>query len=1043
MTAARACLLTAAFLAAGSPTRAVDLDIGRLEASVYSLPNVQADAKLGISEDAWVVSEFADPVLAFPWKQLDHSAGVNATCQVTVRLWEDASFPLGEIPEWKELVDKTVVLDDRGRRFGSESTFDREGRIRIPVKLSPATPVRRLKVQLLAKVDSPYFTDVRDEATPFYLTLRPAWKARQHHHPALMQMVALAYRRKLAAWKWKVWVRQAGLASRSLKDSKRFTPDDARRMLAETQALAARALDDDVLEQVSEDLLAESGKAMGELHDGIEPLSRELLGVRRLAFTYLEAAQMAWTRAAPGLSEWTTGRAFVAAFRSSSDALQVVESLDRVLYHLDRELEALTRLWHITNDGELALLLSRYEESLRLEDQEMVALGKALEDELGRDYAKHDWRPIQNSRLYAERFEGAAKERKPSAELLRAVWFGLYYLIRTEHFNLGVLAQAAREARKGFELNAPKVSLQPAFEEGNQPRHLEVVTSLTGATTRPGEPASYPITVRNLDRVAREVVVREVGPLPPGWFSSFSARELTLQPGETRRLTYAVTSPFYLQGDAEVRSAVRIAFDDEPARYHEPAFLTRALTSEGPKVALDPESRLQIEVEAAERTMRPGEVAKYTFMIRHHGPLKKLVTCELLSRPPEGWIAVLDPERLWLEPGEEARVDLRVTAPLYLETSDRQEWIVGIGYADEFAKKERIAFNTLATNLQAYKADPRVNGDVVRTYFVKPGSSATHEILIQNKGNVKDTFDVFVEAPRDGWYVRLEKPYLDLPEFSPPAALPLKVQAPAGAKAGDFVELSVVAVSATHPELRSTNKIRLAIVGDPCLELAAEGAPYRVGPGDELRFTVVARNKSEGTMKLGFRPAAGIARPGWLVAEAPVESLEAGATRRIECRIRPPDSERIGDEVGFALAAVNELGEEVAQVPFKVLVARRHEVALVLDDSRTLTAQGLVAVKLLVSNRGTVEDSVQLLLSGLKRRYWARLSAARLDLAPDETREITLFVRLPPDVDPGQDAVVEVQAKSAADSKARAYVSVTVRPHGFDKAAGFAPPAGP
>lgn len=1022
--APRGLLLLACLAGRGA---AVDLDLGRLEASVYSLPHVQAHAEVGIEEDSFVVSEFADPVLAFPWRQLDHSAGVNATCQVTVRLFEDQSFPLGEAPVWKEVVDKTVVLDDRHRAEGS-AQFDREGRIRVPVRLNHAEPVRRLRLELISKIDSPFFTDIKKEERAFFLTLRPNWKSRQHHHPAMMQLMAMAYNRKRAAWTWKGVLQRVALASRSLKDARRFGRGEIEGILESSGELARRILDDEVLEQVTEDFLAESGKAMGKLREGLDLAGRDLLGSRRLAFTALQAAEKVWDEANLALDQSPSSRDFVVALRDSAKGTGVTEGLDKALFHLDRQLEAMNHLWYISSDAELALLLSRLEEHLRLEDLEIVELGKRLETELGRDYTRHDWLPVAQAPFFKERFPADSKGRYANAQLLRAVWFGLYYLIRSEHFSIGVLAEAARKARTGFELNAPKVGLLPAFQDENLPPHLQVTVSVTGSTVAPGKLASYPVTVRNLDRSPRQVTLREVGPLPSGWFSGFSEQDFTLQPGEAKTVTYTVTSPFYLNEPMQVTSSVRIHFDDEPGRYHEPTFVTAAsLGADLPRLT-DIESHLDIEVLADERTMRPGELAKYTYLVTHHGPTKKLVTCELLSRPPEGWIAVLDPERLWLEPGEQARVDLRVTAPLYLNQADRQEWVVGIAYADEFRDKKRIAFTTLATNLHPVKAEPHLNGDVQRTYFVPPGGSVRHVLRIQNKGNVADTFDFFVDVPPDGWYLRLEKPYVDLKEFSEVAEVPFQVKAPPGAKAGDFVEIDVSAMSATHPEIRTETTIRLAIVDDARLKLAAEGAPYNVAPGDEVLFSVVAGNHSDGPMNLGFRAAAGIPFPDWLLAEADVQPIEPGTLRRVQGRVRLPDTARIGDQIAFAVAAVNELGEEVAQVPFQVNVARRHEIDIALDDSRTLISRGLVASKLLVTNNGTVEDTVQLLLSGLKRRYWARLSHSRLHLAPGETKEATVFVRIPPHAEKGQDAVVEVQAKSATDSKARGWVSVTVLP---------------
>lgn len=1010
------------------PLPALDLDLGNMEAAVYSLPNVRAQASIGIEEDSFVVSEFADPVLAFPWKQLDHSSGVNATSQVTVRLWEDGSFPLGGAPVWKELLDKTVILDNRERLRGT-ATFDREGRIRLPIELHRSSPVRRLKLDLISKVDSPFFTEVEKDSRAFYLTLRPSWKSREHHHPALMQVMAMAYNRKRAAWRWKAFLREVTLASRSLKDARRFTASEIRTMLDDSKTLAGRILEEDVLEQVAEDLLAESGKAMGKLRDGIEIAGEKLLGARRLAFTSLQASRKGWKEGTRALGRTSSARNFVAGFRDSAREVAVGQSLDKAMYHLDRQLEALGHLWYISSDAELALLFSRLEENLRLEDLELVELGKRLEEELGRNYDTHRWDKIERSPLFLKRFPEDSRSRESNATLLRSVWLGLYYLIRSEHFQLQVLAEATRQAREGFELNAPKVSLKPAFEGSNLPPHLQVTVSVTGATVAPGELASYPLTVRNLDISPRQVSLREVGPLPSGWFSGFSEQDFSLAPGESKTVTYSITSPFYLQEAQQVTSSVRIHFDDEPSRYHEPAFVTLASLGHDLPVMTNAESHLDIEVTDEETTMRAGEVSRTSYLVTHRGPTKKLVTCELLNRPPEGWIAVLDPERLWLEPGEEARVDLRVTAPLYMNESKRQEWVVGIAYADEFKNKERIAFTTVATNLETVQAEPVLNEEEVRTYFVKPGGSVTHQLTLANRGNAPDTFDFFLDVPPDGWYMRLEKPYLDLPAGAAPTPVPFRVQAPASAKAGDFVEVDLTAVSSTHPEIRTSNKLRLAIVGDPHLKIVPEAAPYACAPGDEVVFTLAAANHSDGDMRLGFRAAADNLHADWMLIEADVEPIEPGEIRRIQGRIRLPENVDVGDSIPFGVAAVNELGEEVDRVGFMVDVQSRHRVSLVLDDSRTLTSKGLVAVKLVATNEGTVHDMVQILLSGLKRRYWARLSHTRLSLAPRESQELTLFIRIPPHADPGQDAIVQVQAKSARDSKARAFVSVTVLPN--------------
>jgi len=1008
-----------------------ELTLARLEASIYSLPYVETLTDFRVEDDGVLVSPVVQPTLRFPWKVVDHSRGLNVTADLTVKVFRDEAFPTGEDEHWLEVetIRKRVTNHDETTTRGR---FERQGSMDVRTALEYGDPIHRYKVVLQASVRSSLHASSATKERIFFLAMAPQWKGAVHQHRMLVKTMLLAFRRKQSSLRWRSYLAAASLANRSLRDARRFSDEEILSILRDSEAQSRRDPGDDELEEIAYDLMNESGRVMGRLTERLSAVNQKILGVTRLGFSNLEATQRALQQTSEQLTKVTYYRNLLVTFLNVEQAAELRERLDRILFFINEECRTLRFLWNQESSGDLAVFLGKLQKTLSLEAKEIAALARLLARVLGRNKKAQDgWGALFESRLYKELYPEDAQGNKDAVcQTLRTVFQTLYYHLVTHLYHVRIIEAAVETSLKPFQLDAPTVALRPPIEDESLPTDLNVMAPLTGQTIKPGDIAHYRITVRNLHHQPREVRWVEVRKLPSGWISKFTDTSVLLQPGEQKTVTYAVTAPYYTGQTMTARSSVRIFFAEDPGRFHEPVFQTRCLVGTD-VVAGDPTAgpnHLSVAAPDSQRTIRPGAVATYEFVVRHDGPSRKLVNFDIVSEIPDNWVVDAEPKRMYLQPGLPQRVTVKVTAPLYLKKAQRVELVVGVGYADEFSSLERIRLQTLVTDLTVVQSKPVLNNDETRTYFTPRDQQSEIAVTARNIGNVDDTFDLFLSAPPKGWLVNLDTSTVALRAGDNPVSIPLRVRPAAAARAGAYEKVHVTAVSVTHPEIRTEADLVLTIVEDVQLEVEPVLRVYRVTPGDAVDVGLRVTNRAEAPMHVGFRTSLYNDRAAWLNLREPPTVIEPGASKLVSGRLRVPDDVPLGLTVPFAVSAVNDRGDEIGAVTFEVATCRRHAVDIVLDEDGVTRNPGLVTARLHVTNLGTVHDTVALLIRGGVRRWQATLSAERLSLAPGQTGQSRLIVKIPPRVSERKAVSVEIQAKSITDSSASDFVSVDVTP---------------
>ena len=1037
-----AALLLAAWLAAVLPplaARAETLVPCRLEASSYSLPNVLASAEWKVEPQGVLLAEQPNPVLSMPWRTAVHGTKSRAQIQYTVRVYRDAGFPTSPDEKWVLEWEDHVSFVAEGKDSLGGTAFDRSGAFELPLPVHYATPIRRYRVEarlearnqlssvLLVKPSQSEETTVD---RTFFVALRPKWKESRHQTDSLIQALLLGFGRIRGLRAWQEYVEEARRAGLSPDSAEKFDGARASSVLDRLARLGSRQMPDPELRQVAQSLVDESRKLTSTLDKGSPKMKTP-----RGSGDYTAVARELSSRARELATTDVPRLACLQAFNGVAQAIRLDESLEALSEAAARETRSLQQLWMVQSAVELATVLSRYGQALADERKAITTLGAALEKQLGRDYKAKAWKKIEESELYRKHLPAKAPgNRRRTAELVRTLYQGLYYYLKAERYRVTVLASAA-ETGLGPVKDLEKLSL-PDFENEvpDYPIDLQVRAERSAGLTESGGLVEYPMVFRHAGNRPREVRLQYASvEMPRGWHRSLTDASFLLRPGQTKRVVYAVATPKTAPAPDNVRTTLLAYYADQPANAHHLAFLTR-MSVEGrlldvPGPDWDQPDRLFVKALDSEDQIYPGQVATYRFLVRHEGHTRRGVKGRVVNRVPGDFIARVMPERLVLLPGREEQVMLKVTAPLTAKASGAVDWQVAFGYEDELTDPHRVRVRTSFTGLTVFRSEPVINRGQVFTYRLKPGQSE-YFLTVENRGNESDTYDFAVNEPAEGWFVDFPVNHLALTPECPSAKLAFRASPPRFAEGGAFAHVGVKMTSANHPEVVTTATLTLIKGGGDQVALRPLEPRILIAPGQVREVIFVATNRSEDPIELGFKRDPRNPLPEALAFdEVPVQRMEPEAELQMPGEVTLPAGLDFhpGQVVPVGIAGYDSLGGQIVKAHAELVVAPQYAVKLRLFPEDVRRSPGLLIARLSILNTGTVREEFALFLAG-KRRTWGRLSRNRVTLDPGHDTQVTLYVRVPSDVQHGQMALLEIQAKSVHNSSARSFVRVDVAP---------------
>ncbi len=1011
-----------------------------VDSSIYSLPYIEA--RIHFKLDDGDIAAGTRPVtrLLFMVKMVDHSPGLDMHSRADVLLFRDKAFPCGEREEWELVAEKHAEATSRGRLKGRVRRGDvLEGgeALAFEVPLDYKRPVVRLKAVVKALVRSNVKISEEKETRTFILAAPPRWGGRDHVHKALLELLLTAHRRKEAA----AGVLDAAYSLRSedrpgaaaLTSSLRVPRTRRSDPLLNLTELWRRYTDelpsDDTLEAACRRVLDECAALAG-----LPPLprmssDRTILGTRKSTGRYCAAMLDLIDRIRLDLP-YARSRPTMEVVPSIFERARLEAVLRRTILSLSEQERLLLSCWTCDDAAELQGRLEKLADVAGRRKDELTRNLRAMKDLIA--YGRGGWTPLRGTEAL-EIVKSLEKKRltrlEPNERELVVNFARLAFMhLLEERYLSSVEAALFSKAAESLEPVLPTVSLKPPVR--TRLPELELTVGAQTAFTYPSEPAEYSFRLRNLSGRTRHVAIAETLPPPSGWISALSAEDLLLEPGRSATVTYRVAPPFYAREGERAHGTLRFYFADDPACFHEVDLVTtcsfgrgRDSSGGGARAA-----SVAVRLEKRKRTIAPGGVADFPVRVKLKGEGKALVALKVLSDVPAGWIVKVHPLRAWMAPSQERIFHVKVASPLYLKNDRKLQLILGVGVESEFSRLERIRITTVAAGVKTRRSNPVVNGGVERTYFCRPSTCSTIRFVVSNEGNRSDTFDLFLAPPPRGWYARLSSSTLALAPGEK-KEVEMEVQPASTAVAGDTVTFRVDAVSVGRPEIRGSGLLRITVAGDRRLVMKPAAETVRTAPGETRPLVVSVENKTGRTLRLSFAHSRYCPHPEWLRMDEPLRPLEDGATRMVYAKLRVPREVEIGTTFPVYISALNERGDEICAARTEVVVARRHAVSLTLDGKGMKRSRAMIVCPIVVRNEGTGPDKFALLLRDGKRRWWARLSRARVRLDEGEECTVHLYVKIPPEArKDGREAVIEVQAVSLKDSSASDSVEVVVKP---------------
>lgn len=315
------------------------------------------------------------------------------------------------------------------------------------------------------------------------------------------------------------------------------------------------------------------------------------------------------------------------------------------------------------------------------------------------------------------------------------------------------------------------------------------------------------------------------------------------------------------------------------------------------------------------------------------------------------------------------------------------------------------------------------------------GADSYFYMLLTNRGETGDTFDIYSEGAPGGWAAFLNITTVDLPAFQT-QPIALVVSSPPDLSGGlqSWALVTVAARSRSDPTC--TTHLHTLTVLDTTAGPALVGF---AGPGQPAQFSLNVSNTGTAgdtiTVDSAYvhsEPRLDIHQPweshapgSWLYSVTPVAfTLPGGGQGRAVLRLTAPDDSARGDFLVLNLTARS--GSDPAKthrVTAIIIVSVRYGVQLDCAVPVKKAIGGEAARFLInVTNTGTMRDVVSLSTAQPPYGWTASLGAASLVLNSAETRQVELAVTPPLTAPPNSTGIVRVTGRSGGNQSRTGWV---------------------
>lgn len=349
------------------------------------------------------------------------------------------------------------------------------------------------------------------------------------------------------------------------------------------------------------------------------------------------------------------------------------------------------------------------------------------------------------------------------------------------------------------------------------------------------------------------------------------------------------------------------------------------------------EGGIQLTTEFPSLVIGVDETVTLTLMLRS-GASPEVVNLDIPDLPA-GWLASFrgggrTVRAVYVEPGQEASVDLRLEPPADVDAGNYRLEVVASGDGSEARLPIDLTVQEKAPASLAFDIElPTLRG--------RPSTTFRYNVTLRNDGDEDLTVDLFAQAP-PAFRVTFTSGGQEVTSIPVAANSSQRLSVAAEPLLNNVAaDTYPITLQAQGGEVSASAQLVAEVVGQEELSLTTPDGRLsgRAEAGRETTFTLLLQNN-------GSAPAEGIsmsASPpsGWNVEFDPaqIEAIEPGGQRDVTARVQPAEKALAGDYV-ISFRAQPE-GESSESIDFRVTV-------------RTSTLWGVAGIALVALSIGVV-----------------------------------------------------------------------------------------
>jgi uncharacterized membrane protein len=292
---------------------------------------------------------------------------------------------------------------------------------------------------------------------------------------------------------------------------------------------------------------------------------------------------------------------------------------------------------------------------------------------------------------------------------------------------------------------------------------------------------------------------------------------------------------------------------------------------------------------------------------------------------------------------------------------------------------------------------------------VQAGQAASYDLLLTNRGNVRETLELSVFGP-SGWTSELDAVSADM-EAASSSTVRLSVMSPADSKGGSEAKVVVAATIAGSPGQAASADTFTRVIQSFGIRLSCPSPVQAVDPGSLVSFPIIVSNTGNGDDQVA------LSIPGDKRWDAYIEPAETAlffnSTVQAALVARAPEGAPAGERLELEVRAMS-LREPTARANLSVsaVVNRMGIFILKLEPSRRTADPGTVALfNVTVSNIGNALETVILETDGP-----ATLSRTEASVEPGAEASLVLRYPVAENEEAGVLHFVEVTGTSSVNS---------------------------